>query len=243
MKQKKPSLLCTNSTLKSASLKLIAQGLSTKLKRGKIFRTTKISTVRKQFKYGQSVDKLTQYKWFVEQNIPALEFTTSQMEAGKWLNEDKVTVFGRKFLNSSCGKGIVVFESTEQGQIDLVDGVPCPVYTKYKKKKREFRVHVFKDEVVNVTEKKRRKEFDGERDTKIRNLANGYVFVQHVEGEPNGLRDLALRAAKVTNSDFKGVDIGYNEKKNELFVIEVNSAPGIQGTNVEKYLEAMVKHV
>jgi D-alanine-D-alanine ligase-like ATP-grasp enzyme len=39
------------------------------------------------------------------------------------------------------------------------------------------------------------------------------------------------------------VDIGYNAKKDELFVIEVNSAPGIEGTNVEKYLEAMVQYV
>lgn len=237
MKQKKPSLLCTNSTLKSKSLKEIAKGLSTRLKRGKIFRTTKVSTKRKQFKYGMSVDKLTQYKWFVEQNIPALEFTVDKHLAMQWV-ADGNTVFGRKYLNASCGKGIVVFDKE-----NVLEMQGFPVFTKYKKKKREFRVHVFKDEVVNVTEKKRRKEFDGERDTKIRNLANGYVFVQAVANEPPGLRELALSAAKVSGSDFRGVDIGYNEKKDELFVIEVNSAPGIQGTNVEKYLDAMVKYV
>ena len=237
MKPKKPSLLCTNSTLKSKSLKEIAKGLSTRLKRGKIFRTTKVSTKRKQFKYGMSVDKLTQYKWFVEQNIPALEFTVDKHLAMQWV-ADGNTVFGRKYLNASCGKGIVVFDKE-----NVLEMQGFPVFTKYKKKKREFRVHVFKDEVVNVTEKKRRKEFDGERDTKIRNLANGYVFVQTVANEPPGLRELALSAAKVSGSDFRGVDIGYNEKKDELFVIEVNSAPGIQGTNVEKYLDAMVKYV
>jgi hypothetical protein len=236
MNKKKPSLLCTNSTLKSASLKLIAQGLSTRLKRGKIFRTTKVSQVRKQFKYGQSVDKLTQYKWFVDNEIPALTYTTNHQQALDWLGEGNI-VFGRKYLNASCGKGIVI-GSPEMGMPEQ-----CPVYTLYKKKKREFRVHVFKDGVVNVTEKKRRKEFDGERDTKIRNLANGYVFVQTVENEPDGLRELALRAAQVSGSDFRGVDIGYNEKKDELFVIEVNSAPGIQGTNVEKYLDRMMDYV
>jgi glutathione synthase/RimK-type ligase-like ATP-grasp enzyme len=124
----------------------------------------------------------------------------------------------------------------------MEDFQECPVYTRYKKKKREFRVHVFKDQVVAVTEKKRRKEFNGERDTKIRNLANGYVFVQTVEDEPDGLRELALRAAKVSASDFRGVDVGYNQLKDELFVIEVNSAPGIQGTNLNKYLEAIISH-
>ena len=238
MNKKKPSLLCTKSTLKSNSLREIAKGLSTKLKRGKIFRTTKISTKRKQFKYGMSVDKLTQYRWFTEQGIPCLEYTTNPVAVNTWLDEGHV-VFGRKYLNASCGKGIVVIEPNKPGEQFPI----LPVYTKYKKKKREFRVHVFKDEVVNVTEKKRRKEFDGERDTKIRNLANGYVFVQTVANEPPGLRELALSAAKVSGSDFRGVDIGYNEKKNELFVIEVNSAPGIQGTNVEKYLDAICKHI
>jgi glutathione synthase/RimK-type ligase-like ATP-grasp enzyme len=230
---KKPALLTTKSGLKSVSLKAIALGLSTHFKR-KVWRTTKPSLKRQQFKYGQSVDKLTQYQWFQDNEIPALEFTNHDLTAAAWVEEGS-TIFGRKYLNASCGKGIVVIEKLE-------DFVPCPVYTKYKKKKREFRVHVFKDQVVAVTEKKRRKEFDGERDTKIRNLANGYVFVQQVQDEPDGLRELALRAARVSTSDFRGVDVGYNKLKDELFVIEVNSAPGIQGTNLNKYLEAIISH-
>jgi glutathione synthase/RimK-type ligase-like ATP-grasp enzyme len=236
-KMKKPALLTTKSGLKSASLKAIALGLSTHFKR-KVWRTTKPSLKRQQFKYGQSVDKLTQYKWFQDNEIPALEFTDNSDVASDWLKAGHV-VFGRKYLNASCGKGIVVMEPNEAG---YHPAAVCPVYTKYKKKKREFRVHVFKDQVVAVTEKKRRKEFDGERDTKIRNLANGYVFVQQVQDEPDGLRELALRAAKVSTSDFRGVDVGYNKLKDELFIIEVNSAPGIQGTNLNKYLEAIISH-
>lgn len=247
MKKKKPSLLCTNRGLKSASLKAIASGLSTHFKR-KIWRTTKVSKIRQQFRYGQSVNKLTQYQWFKDNEIPALEFTADTQQAQTWVGEGHV-VFGRKYLNASCGKGIEIFYPAGQhpdddGDMEIESVVaPHPVYTKYKKKKREFRVHVFKDQVVNVTEKKRRKEFDGERDTKIRNLANGYVFTQTVVDEPEGLRDLALRAARVSSSDFRGVDIGYNKLKDELFVIEVNSAPGIQGTNINKYLEAIIQHV
>jgi D-alanine-D-alanine ligase-like ATP-grasp enzyme len=123
------------------------------------------------------------------------------------------------------------------------DHVFCPVYTVYKKKKREFRVHCFRGIVVGVTEKKRRKGFEGQQDTKIRNLANGYVFCQTVENEPKGLRELALAAARVSPSSFRGVDIGYNELKKELFVIEVNGGPGITGSNVQKYVEEIVKHV
>jgi glutathione synthase/RimK-type ligase-like ATP-grasp enzyme len=200
-----------------------------------VFRTLKVRPLRKQFRYGHSVNKIQQYSWFKANNIPSLEYTTDREVAKQWLAEGLI-LFGRKYLNSSCGKGIVVMESPEAF-------VPCPVYTQYKKKKREFRVHVFQNQIVSVVEKKRKREFDGERDTKIRNLANGYVFIQSVVDEPPGLRELALSAAAVSPSDFRGVDIGYNAKRNELFVIEVNSAPGIQGTNVSKYLNAIISHI
>ena len=229
-----PSLLCTNGTRGSTSLREIAKGLSTHLRR-KVFRTTTVNPRRKQFKYGQPIDKLRQYQWFEANNIPSVEFTPDAETARSWLREEK-TVFGRKLLNASCGRGIVVMESENDFQ-------PCPVYTKYKKKKREFRIHIFKETVVAIVEKKRKRGFEGQRDTKIRNLENGYVFVQQTVALPDGLSELALRAARVTESDFKGVDIGYNERNNELFVIEVNSAPGIQGNNITKYLSEIIKHV
>ena len=200
-----------------------------------MWRTTKTNTERTQFKYGGGVDKLTQYVFFAENDIPALEFTTDSNVAIDWNNTH--TVIGRKLLNASCGKGIVVFEPSFSGMLD------CPVYTKYKKKKREFRVHVFKDQVVSVVEKRKRREFDGERNTKIRNVANGYVFCQEVDNIPEGLYALATAAAQVSSSDFRGVDIGYNELNDELFVIEVNSAPGIEGTNLVKYTEKVLEHV
>jgi glutathione synthase/RimK-type ligase-like ATP-grasp enzyme len=231
---KRLSLLCTKKGMLSASLKELAQQLGEVLGY-KVFRTTKVSAKRKQFSYGQGVDKLTQYKMFAKEGLPALEFTEDVGYVNQWLAGGN-TVFGRKLLNSSCGKGIVVISHGE-------DYEPCLVYTKYKKKKREFRVHCFLDTVVGVTEKKRRKGFEGQQDTKIRNLANGYVFCQTVEDEPEGLRELAIAAARVSPSHFRGVDIGYNELKKELFVIEVNGGPGITGSNVQKYITEIVKHV
>ena len=230
----KINLLFTNGTRFSASLKALAVSLSTALGY-KVRRTQVPNPYRDNFKYGQSVNKIQQYQWFKEQGLSALEFTTDSDVADAWLGSGNV-VFGRKLLNSSCGKGIVVLEG--QGNIPEL-----PVYTKYKKKKREFRVHVFKDQVVSVTEKKRKKGWDNERDTKIRNLANGYIFCQQVSDEPEGLRLLALRASAVSPSDFRGVDIGYNEKSNDLFVIEVNSAPGIQGSNLDKYTQTIINYV
>ena len=216
--------------LKIGSLQRLAEGLSTKVGY-KVFRSAKVHPRRKHLKYGDQKNKIEQYEWFTSEGIPSLEFTTSQQKAISWASDGNVVVC-RKLTRASEGKGIVIAESPEQVCL-------APVYTLYKKKKKEFRVHVYKDKVVHVLEKRKKKGFEGERETKVRNTANGYVFCSDNVEEPEGLRELALKASKVTQSDFKGVDIGWNEKKKELFVIEVNSAPGIEGTNVQRYVNAI----
>jgi glutathione synthase/RimK-type ligase-like ATP-grasp enzyme len=217
--------------LGSQSLKLLAEGLSTKLGY-KVLRSKAAHPKRENITYGECKDKITQYKYFAENEVPALPFTTSQDEAKSWL-ENGETVVARCLTRASEGRGIVILEPGSPW-------VVAPVYTRYLKKKREYRAHIFKDQVVQILEKRKRKGFEGTVDTKIRNTANGYVFCSQDVVEPPGIRELALKASKVTHSMFKGVDIGFNEKLNELFVIEVNSAPGIAGSNVTKYVEAMV---
>jgi len=216
--------------LGSGSLKLLAGELSRRLGY-KVFRSATPKLTRKNIRYGDCKDKIYQYQWFEQQGLSALTYTTSQETAQTWLS-DGLAVFARLLTRASEGKGIVVVEPGENLPM-------APVYTQYKKKKKEYRIHVFQGKVVHVLEK--RKKSATENFSKVRNLANGYVFCSDGVVEPNGLRELALRAAKVTSSDFAGVDIGYNEKKDELFVIEVNSAPGIQGTNINRYSDAIIE--
>lgn len=233
MTTKKLAIRLTQGTKGSESAKRLAEALTEKLGY-KVYRTLKESSRQVQIKYGHGVDKIAQYEFFKANDIPALEFTTDMNVAEDWCHGGH-TVVGRSLLNSSCGKGIVLMgeDYVDTGMLEL------PVYTKYKKKKREFRVHVFKDTVVCVREKKLRSDWNGPRESKIRNLANGYVFCS-CENEPEELGQLAIAASSVVQSDFKGVDIGFNEKNNELFVIEVNSAPGIEGSNVDRYTYAIV---
>jgi len=227
---KKLQLRSTN--LGSNSLKRIAIALSSRVGY-KVLRTKRINPRRIQYEYGNLIDKCSQYRWFTSNSINCPEYTMDRTVAVNWLGDGNV-VFARTLTRASEGKGIVVAETVDQ----LVN---APVYTKYMKKKREFRVHIFKDKVVQIVEKRKRSGWNDPRDTRIRNTANGYVFCRDLlSPAPDGLAELALRASKVTQSDFKGVDVGYNEKKNELFVIEVNSAPGIEGSNVNDYVNAIV---
>lgn len=217
--------------LKSGSAARVAKGLSTKLGY-KVWRSSASKPNRLHIRYGDQKGKIEQYEWFKQQGLTALEFTTSQATAVEWAK--KSTVVCRKLTHASEGKGIVVAETPEQVCM-------APVYTKYKKKKKEFRIHIFKDQVVHVLEKRKKTGVEG--DSKIRNTANGYVFCTDGVEEPPGLRELALKASKVTQSDFKGVDIGWNEKLQELFVIECNSAPGIEGTNVTRYVDTITNFI
>ena len=220
--------LLTNQ-LKSKSLRLLANALTEKLGY-KVWRSPYMKPNRKHLLYGHCQNKLFQYEWFASNSVCSLPYTTSQEQAASWLQEGE-TVFARTLLQSSEGKGICVYHPGDTLKA-------APVYTLYRKKKKEFRVHVFQDQVVVVLEKRRKKGTTG--DTKIRNTANGYVFCRENVQEPEGIRELALKASKVTSSDFKGVDIGYNEKLNQLFVIEVNSAPGMCPTTVEEYTKIIL---
>lgn len=215
--------LFRNTSKPSKSLRALAAELGAKVYQGKPHCLL----------YGDKVNKLTQYEWFKSEGLPALSFTTEADKAKEWLSKNK-TVFGRKLLNGSEGKGIVVMDTP-------FDFVECPVYTLYRPKKKEFRVHILKDKVVCVLEK-RKKKGESEVDTKVRNTANGYVFCRQNVVEPEGIRELALSARKVTKSDFAGVDIGYDVKNNKLFIIEVNSAPGFEGTTVKDYA-AVIKGI
>jgi glutathione synthase/RimK-type ligase-like ATP-grasp enzyme len=212
--------------LGSQSAKELANSLSSKLG-FKVFRVrpTRIKN-RIPFFLKEGTDKLTQLTKFKDAGINCPEFTTSRDNALGWLNDG--TVVCRTLLRGSEGRGIVLAETPE-----LV--VEAPLYTKYFKKKREFRVHVFNGNVIDVQEKRKKQDFSNERDTRIRNLANGYVFCRGDLQEPAGLRDLAIRATNVLGYTVGAVDIAYNEHLNQLVVFEVNANPGLKGTTLENY--------
>lgn len=182
------------------------------------------------FVLSPGTDKLTQFNKFKENDVSAPEFTTDRNVANGWLTESAVVC--RTLLRSSEGKGIVVAETAEEI-------VAAPLYTRYFKKKKEFRVHVFDGKVIDIAEKRKRKEFNGSRDTHIRNLANGYVFCRDGIVEPDGLRELAIRATQALGYRIGAVDIAFNQHHNKLVVFEVNACPGMQGSTLENYANAI----
>jgi glutathione synthase/RimK-type ligase-like ATP-grasp enzyme len=186
---------------------------------------------RVAFVLKNGTDKLTQMERFREGGVATPEYTRDVAVARSWLPEGPVMC--RTVLLGSQGRGIVVAENEEAL-------VAAPLYTKYFKKKKEFRVHVFNGEVIDVQEKRKKEGYDGQRDTRIRNLSNGYVFCRNGITEPDGLRELAKAACAALGYSLGAVDIAYNEHLKKCVVLEVNANPGMEGTTLENYANAIV---
>ena len=186
----------------------------------------------KALNYGNGKSKLEQYQYFLDNNIPHPEWTTEYDVAASWLKA-KHTVLARKRIKGQTGVGITV---VCPGQLLPED---VKVFTKYVKKKREFRVNLFQHNVVNLREKVRQ---TAGACTYIRNTANGYTTT-HAKAMPSKLatrlKEIAVQASKVSESDFVGVDIIYNEFYDKLYVLEVNSGPSIEGSSVKEFVEAI----
>src|ERR1035437_5282954 len=167
-------------------------------------------------------------------NIP--EYTTNDLIAQEWLEKGKI-VLARTKLSGNSGQGIIVLHTVTG------DWAPAPLYVLYKKKRKEFRVHLFNNKVIDITEKRKKIGFKGTPNQYIRSHKLGWVFCRENIIEPIDLRCEAIKAIKSVGLLFGGVDIIWNEKENACYVLEVNSAPGLEESSLKAYTEAFAQEI
>ena len=168
-------------------------------------------------------NKLLTFK-ALEGNCPIPNFTTNKDDTTEW---EKVVV--RHELRGSAGSGI---EVVRQGE-ELPD---APMYVEFIKKNAEYRVHVFAGEVIDITQKRRIRDFDEEsRVPYIRNHANGWVFSRNNIDYREDIQEVALDSVRALGLDFGGVDVIIGRDDNP-YILEVNTAVGMEGSTVEKYV-------
>lgn len=119
---------------------------------------------------------------------------------------------------------------------DASDLPSAPLYVQYVPKKAEYRVHVVGERVVLVQRKARNPECDNPN-WKVRNHANGFIFVRNDVQAPGEVTDQAVRAVRALGLDFGAVDIIWNDRQQKAFVLEVNTAPGLEGSTVDDYAQ------
>jgi glutathione synthase/RimK-type ligase-like ATP-grasp enzyme len=184
--------------------------------------------------FDRGLDKLTQLQAFKNADVPSPAFATSAESATTLPGN---TVVLRKLLKSSEGKGI---EMVEKAALNP-EVHKAPLYTQYIPKKAEYRAHVYNNKVIDLQQKKKRAGYEGQRDTKVRNTANGYVFCRDNIFIPNDLAAVALAAVQALGRTQGAVDIIYNEKQNKCYALEVNARPGMQGTTLKSWSKAILE--
>lgn len=182
-------------------------------------------------------NKLLSFRKFKEHGVSCPEWTDDNTTALEWLDAG-ILIAARTKLTGHSGDGIYLCQ--RGGEEPIRDGlVHARLYVQYKKKKHEFRVHVFQSKVIDVTQKKRRAGFEG-RNNQIRNHQNGWVYCRENIQEPEGLQQLALAACSAIGLLSGAVDIIWNEKENKCYVLEINTAPGVEGTTCKKYTNEII---
>jgi glutathione synthase/RimK-type ligase-like ATP-grasp enzyme len=161
------------------------------------------------------------------------EWTEDPAVVKMWIDKGK-TVFARTVLNGHSGKGIVELKKG-------VDICKASLYTVYIPKKEEYRVHIVAGNVIHTQRKALRNDYNGPKNWTIRSHANGFKFVygKDLGKVPDDVLQQARRAMEICRLDFGAVDIIWNDKEKKAYVLEINTAPGLEGTTVQKYTEAL----
>lgn len=177
----------------------------------------------------KAVNKLQAFK-ALDGHTSIPEWCETQVGAIKWLDEGFMVVARHK-LTGHSGEGIEIINPGDH-LVPL-----APLYTKYIKKKDEYRLHVFNQNVFFQQRKARNLDVPAENvNWQVRNHANGFIFAHQNVDVPDVAKQHAINAVNALGLHFGAVDIilGTN---GEWYVLEVNTACGLEGTTLDKYVE------
>lgn len=182
----------------------------------------------------KAVNKLEAFQIFLENNVNIPDFTIDYEVAKNWI-QDECMVVARSLLESHSGNGITLAKTIEGLPID------SKIYVKYFPKMYEFRVHVFNGKVIDYVQKRKRDGVDESQgyNKYIRSHSNGWVFCRDNAMVKESVKTLAVAAVNALRLDFGAVDIGMTTDGTAK-VFEVNCAPALEGTTLERYTQAVL---
>lgn len=184
-------------------------------------------------------------KFFESTNgsIDTLEWTRNRDKALAWNS----IVFARLKIEASGGKGIIVWSPDEM--LHIGDLPLAPLYTRYVPKTHEYRLHMargLRDKGFTVMLAQRKvfvktPERPSPTDWKVRSHDNGFIF----QSQPT-LEKLPAKVINAANNimvehfpdlHFCALDVMYHDKQDQAWVIEGNTAPGLENNSVHIYAE------
>lgn len=169
-------------------------------------------------------NKLLTFQKLRESNVSIPEFYTNADE----IPEEAYPIVCRTILGGHSGAGIVIADSNDQ----LVN---APLYTQYVKKKDEYRVHCIRNKAVFVQRKARKLGHDNP-DWRVRNLDGGFAYVAvDIADVPNDVIEQAEAALAALELDFGALDLIWNDRQQKAYVLEANTACGLEQRTAEIY--------
>lgn len=176
--------------------------------------------------------------------VPIVESTTDRSVAQGWMDSGSL-VYARTVLQGHSGEGIVMAHRNPSevngvgNAFTVQDTLPqARLYTKgIYQQRREFRIHVMNGTVTYVQQKKRA---DGaqerpEYSNVVRNYHTGWIYASSDVRPSDAALRAAIDAVSALGLDFGAVDV--ITRRDSVWVLEVNTAPGLQGTNLSTYAE------
>ena len=174
-----------------------------------------------------ALDKLATFRVLSDQGISTVPWTTDREVAKTWKR-----VVCRGTLTGHSGQGISLWDRGE----DLIPTVP--LYTKYTRRSHEYRIHVFNGTVIDSQVKRKVRDVT-DVNKYIRNKHTGWVYCREDFTPTDTLKQLAISAVAAVELDFGAVDIIYSKRDDTYYVLEINTAPGLEGTTLTNYVEAI----
>ena len=178
-------------------------------------------------------NKLNTFKALTQAGLSTVPWT----EDPHFARQEWDTVVIRDTLTGHSGQGIRIWHKDDAGAGDDITG--ASLYTKYVKKTYECRIHIFKGRMIDAQIKRKVRDVE-ENNPLIRNIHTGWVYCRdNYIPDPTSIQ-LAIDAVQAVGLDFGAVDLIYNQYYNQFYILEVNTAPGLEGTTLINYVNAFI---
>lgn len=190
-------------------------GFSGKIAANSVFNTHK-ATIR-------AINKLKTFKALSKSDI-TIDYTTNFEKAIEWLNEGFIVV-ARQTATGANGEGLQYCTTLEE-----LTNAQGTFWTKYFPHTNEFRVNMWKGNVVSIYDKTRRP-------------SGNFKFSLWIGQEKHPqLVKIASEIWKNIKLDWCGVDI-LRDTEGNLKVLEVNSAPVLYPFTIKKLCKLITKEI
>lgn len=181
-------------------------------------KTTGVKKLNKSNEVEISLDKELTFKALKENKINSPSITKDFQEASSWIKQGRIVVV-RNETKGNNSKGIS-FCSTQK---ELNKYKKAPLYTRYIHFDSEYRINLWRGEILSVYKKV------------LIQKNTAFKFILQKTYNPKFI-DLAKNIYKAIPLDFVGVDLIVTAKNN-IFVLETNSAPILFPTTIKKLVE------